>query len=75
MNLYGVFPSIIHVYETPNESLLSIERKRSVTQRTLYQKFKDSIQNLLKTLHLIKIFYLIKNFFNQFKHLDNYKNN
>lgn len=75
VNLYGVFPSIIHVYETPNESLLSIERKRSVTQRTLYQKFKDSIQNLLKTLHLIKIFYLIKNFFNQFKHLDNYKNN
>ncbi|MDM5263707.1 glycosyltransferase family 25 protein [Sulfurovum sp. XTW-4] len=76
LNLYGAYPSIIKINEYFSDySSLDLERSKmdETTIRTSFERFKDRIQLLLRTLHLFEAFFILKSFFIQFKILNKYK--
>lgn len=75
LNLYGIQPAIIKIDKSfLNDSSLTPGRsiKQAQTIRTGFEQFKDKVQFLLKRLHLINLFFTLKNFFIQFKTLKRY---
>jgi len=74
VNLYGINPSFIIVNdEFISDSLLLQERSDMLTARTLFQKFKDMVQKMLKRLNLFEMYFSIKNFLLQFKNPRRYE--